>query len=191
MHSDAIELPDGPFTLEAWVKPDRFKGRQGVIAKTEASEYGFFANDGELSFLVHLGGAYVQPKSGATRMRADEWQHIAGVFDGAEIRLYLDGRLVGRAAASGKRTRNALPLVVGGDVDGRGRCTASFDGLIDEVRLSRGALYEGPAFSPERRLGSGPETVLLLHMDATLGPFLRGGVTAGAMLRGAARVKSE
>ena len=189
--SGAIELPDGPFTLEAWVKPDRFKGRQGVIAKTESSEYGFFANDGELAFPVHLGGAYVEPKSGATRMRAGEWQHIAGVFDGAELRLYLDGRLVGRAAASGKRTRNALPLVVGGDVDGRGRCTSSFDGLIDEVRLSRAALYEGPTFSPERRLESGPETVLLLHMDAALGPFLRGGVTAGAMLRGAARVKSE
>lgn len=189
--SSELQLPDGPFTLEAWVKPDRFKGRQGIVAKTEGSEFGFFANGGELAFPVHLDGAYVEPKSGETRMRVGEWQHVAGVFDGAELRLYLDGRLVGRAEADGKRTPNDLPLVVGGDVNNRGRCTSSFDGLIDEVRLSRSAVYSGESFDPARRLERGPETVLLLHMDAALGPFLRGGATAGAMLRGAARVKSE
>lgn len=189
--NSAFTLPDGPFTVEAWVKPDGFKGRQGLLTKTENSSFGLFGNNGELSFPVHLGGRYIEPKSGATRMQAGVWQHVAGVFDGEELRIYIDGQVVGRLPGRGERTRNRFPLIIGGDVTNRGRCTASLDGQIDEVRLSRGAVYTGDSFEPARRLDSDSNTVLLLHMDGGLGPFLRGGVTAGARLHGEAHLRPE
>lgn len=187
--ADALALPDGPFTLEAWVRPDRLKGRQGLVCKTEGSEYGLFASDGVLTFPVHLDGKYVEPEAHEVRLRPGAWQHVAGVFDGEELRLYLDGRLVAREEGNGNRTTNGLPLVVGGDVNRQGLGTSTLDGRIDEVRLSRGAVYTGETFEPRRRLAATGDTVLLLHMDAALGPFLRGEATCGAELRGGARIK--
>lgn len=190
--SQAIDLPQGPFTLEAWIKPRRFKGRQGVIAKTQNSDYGFFASNGELQFSVHRGGGYVEPSTGERRLDPDQWVHIAGVVDEDEVRLYVDGELMDARPARGRRRTNELPLIVGGDVDGRGAPTSTFDGLIDEVHLSRGALYRGKSPGrPPRRLAAGEGTVLLLHMDAALGGYLRGARTAGARMKDGARLRDE
>ncbi|MEM8714014.1 MAG: LamG-like jellyroll fold domain-containing protein, partial [Planctomycetota bacterium] len=185
-----FDLPDGPFTLEAWVHPDRLLGRQGLLCKTESSEYGIFANRGELEFLVHLGGRYVGATAPAgTLLQAGRWSHVAGVFDGNEVRLYLNGVRVASTPGSGPRKRNDLDLVIGGDITGQNRSTATLDGKVDEVRLSRGARYDGALFSPKRRLEADQETVLLLHMDASLGLFLRGAKTSGATLEGNAALR--
>lgn len=184
----SLDVPDGPFTVEAWVNPTALKRRQGLVCKTEASEYGLFANDGQLEFSVHLDGAYVSPTSRATLLTTGQWQHVAGVFDGAEVRVYLDGELVASASGQGQRTRNHLPLIVGGDVNKSGSATATLDGDLDEVRISRGARYSGSRFTPTRRFTADADTLLLLHMDAVIEPFLRGERSAGARLERGAKL---
>ena len=124
-------------------------------------------------------------------MTPGSWHHVAGLFDGEEVRLYLDGDLVGRAPATGSRTPNQLPLIVGGDVLQDGRATSTLDGAIDEVRLSRGARYPTAGFQPLRRHVPDDATVLLLQMDGALGPFLRGAQAAGARMEAGARLILE
>jgi hypothetical protein len=184
-----LGLAQGPFTLETWLSARRFADRQGLVAKTESSEYALFASGGVPEFSVHLDGAYVVVR-GEEPLAVERWTHLAGVHDGAELRLYVDGRLVARAAASGVRTENDLPLIVGGDVDGAGRATSTLDGRLDEVRLSEGARYAGEAFEPRRRLEADADTLLLLHMDGPLGPWLVDASpdAAHATLEGGARV---
>ena len=176
----AVPLPDGPLTVEAWVRARRFAARQGLVCRTESSEYGLFANGGRLSFSLHLDGEYVSVRAPEdTLMEPGRWHHVAAAFDGQEVRLYLDGTPVARAAAAGSRTPNQLPLIVGGDVDGNGAATSTLDGELDEVRISRGARY-GAAFRPARRHTLDDGAVLLLHMDGALGPHLRDARAAGA-----------
>lgn len=169
--SNRLPLPDGPFTVEAWVKPRALDGQRGVVAKTEQSEYGLFLMHGRPSFLVFLGEAYAGAEPRGVTLEAGRWVHLAGVYDGAEVRLYVDGRRVARAPAEGKRRRNGLPLLVGAEPDRAGRPTRFFDGWIDEVRLSRGARYEAAAFEPEPRHAPDPDALLLLHLDRALPPF--------------------
>ncbi len=168
--SASLALPDGPFTLETWVRAERFASRQGVVAKTEGSEYGIFASSGRPQFSVHLAGEYVEVEGGA--LEAGRWHHVAGVFDGAEVRLYVDGQLSARAAGSGARTPNELPLVIGGDVSRDGGANSLLEGALDEVRLSRGARYTGERFTPARRHTADGETLLLLQNDGALGPWV-------------------
>ena len=190
--ADAVPLPDGPFTVETWVRARRFAARQGLVCRTESSEYGLFANGGRLSFSLHLDGEYVNVRApDGSLMEPGRWHHVAAAFDGEEVRLYLDGERVARAAARGTRTANRLPLIVGGDVDRNGAATATLDGDLDEVRLSRGARYEGATFEPARRSAVDGETVLLLQMDGTLGPYLRDARAAGARTAGRALVIRE
>lgn len=169
--------PYGPaasdaLTLECWFNGRDFAGRTGLINKTESSEYGFFVNDGRPQFLVFVGDSYLKAAADGPSLDADRWYHIAGVYDGTEARLYLDGELIARAERAGRRRLNHLPLVIGGDVTGSGEATSHFDGLIDAVRLSATARYSGDSFEPERRPAADGDTRLLLNMDRLLGNLL-------------------
>ncbi|MDG2200565.1 MAG: metallophosphoesterase [Phycisphaerales bacterium] len=172
--SGQVALGDGPMTLETWFRGDAYTGRRGLIAKTEGSEYGFFVSEGHPSFYIHLDGAYVELEDPGTTLAPGRWYHLAGVYDGAEVRLYLDGKLLGRLPGSGTRTRNELPLLVGADVGAGGVGTSFFDGAIDEVRLSSTARYASDAFQPTARHDGDDETIVLLHMDACRGPWVPG-----------------
>ena len=172
VESDAYDLPDGPLTLETWFEPDTLGKRVGLTTRTEGSEFGLFIMDGVPSFWIHLDGIYVSAEAKETTISTGEWHHLAGVFDGEEARLYLDGRLIARSPGSGKRTRNRLPLLIGADVDANGEPTSNFDGCIDEFRLSSTARYAGDRIDPDRRHESDQDTVILLHFDAIQGPWL-------------------
>jgi hypothetical protein len=163
------------------------------VAKTEQSEYGLFANDGVPSFIVFLDGAYRTAAPGEPILTPGQWHHVAGVYDGAEVRLYVDGSLTGRATATGERKLNALPLMIGADVNGTGDRVDPHSGSMDEVRLSKGARYSGEQFTPKRRHTSDEDTLLLLHADAAMGPWLHDSSSQGAhpALLGGARVQAE
>ncbi|MEY2982537.1 MAG: hypothetical protein RL562_2764 [Planctomycetota bacterium] len=169
--ASSVEVPDGPFTLEAWFQARSFADRVGLVTKTEASEFGIFVSKGQPHFSVHVDGAYAA-LTATDVVATGDWHHVAGVFDGEEIRLYVDGQLAGRRPASGRRTTNRLPLMIGADVDGQGRATSPFDGFVDEIRISTGARYAGDRFVPERRHAGDAATLLLFHCDSRRSPWL-------------------
>jgi Concanavalin A-like lectin/glucanases superfamily len=76
------------------------------------------------------------PVSAAANRRPESgWHHLAGVYDGRAIKLYIDGELAGSQSASGRIVRPGVPLTVGQLGGGGGR----FDGTIADVRISAGA----------------------------------------------------
>ena len=165
----AYQLPQGPFTLEAWVKSTSNEGSQGIVAKTQSSEYALFAHQGRPSFDVHLNGNYVIARA-ESELLLNQWVHVAGVYDGQQVVLYVDGQEVAANPGTGVRTENQLPLWIAADPDGKGVATRPFVGWVDEVRLSTGARYAGP-FQPAQKHSPDSDTLLLFHMDQTIGPF--------------------
>ncbi len=191
--SASLKLPDGAFTVEGWARFDEFKSRQGFLAKTESSDYGIFVGGGKATFFVHLDGRYASAEAEEASLPLAKWTHLAGVFDGEELRLYAGGKLVASKRASGKRKFNKFPLIIGGDVSNKGVGTSVMKGRVDEVRVSRIARYSGKSFRPERRFESDAETALLLHMDGASGPWLfdASSDAAHATLHGNASVGRE
>lgn len=171
--SDQLPVPDGPLTVEGWLRARSFGKRVGLLAKTNACEYGIFVSNARPGFSVHLDGAYVNARTDEPMLRTDVWHHVAGVFDGQEVRLYVDGRLVAANPGSGKRTfRPDIPFLIGADPTHSGRGMSFFDGAIDEVRISKVARYSGESFEPERRFKPDADTVFLAHADRSLGPWI-------------------
>ncbi|TWT94312.1 LamG-like jellyroll fold domain-containing protein [Neorhodopirellula pilleata] len=178
--SKSFELPDGPMTLEAWVSPKDINGFRAIVAKTESSEFSLFSDEGVPQFSIHLNGGYVIA-NGKAPMKADQWTHLAGVFDGRTVSLFVDGTRVEQQSiesksfkpteAAAKQKRNDLPLYLGADPDPRGNPTRGMACLLDEVRLSKVARYDED-FSPEQRHAPDEQTVLLFHLDRTIGPFV-------------------
>lgn len=83
------------------------------------------------------------------------WTHVAATFDGAVVRLWIDGVLDAQYASVGHLRASQAPLQIGNAVDPRWLSTFggdlradqardpipyyAFDGMIDEVRLSSAA----------------------------------------------------
>jgi hypothetical protein len=141
-------------------------------------------------FLVRLGSSWAVAQPEDAPLELGSWHHLAGVFDGSEVRTYVDGVLVAKAAGEGARKVRRTPLLIGAEVDGLGGAVEPFSGAVDEVRISSVARYAGERFEPQRRHAPDSETVLLLHMDAERGAwqFDSSGRAAHGMRLGSARV---
>lgn len=163
-----VPVPDGPMTVECWFRAAKIGERNGLVCKTESSDYGLLLAEGHPHFAIFLDKAYVTVTGGDV-LAAGQWHHLAGVFDGSEVRLYVNGRLSGKSMAAGKRKTNALPMFIGADVNEQGKPTAFLEGDIDAVRVSKRAVYLDDGFAPERRASADADTVLLTHMDGRLG----------------------
>jgi hypothetical protein len=166
-----IDVPQGPFTVEARVRPATIEDVQAVVGKTESSEFTLFLDKGRPTFYVWIDGQYkiAQAKE---PVKVGEWRHLAGVYDGKEVRVLLDGEVVGRIEASGDRKRNAMPLYVGAEPSATGEPNFAFQGEIDEVRVSTCARYGTEGAKPSVKHATDDQTALLFHLDRFVGPFV-------------------
>jgi len=68
----------------------------------------------------------------AHRVLTPGWHHLAGVYNGSSIKLFVDGALVGERAGSGTIPANEVGISVGRLGEGAAR----FLGAVHEVRVS-------------------------------------------------------
>jgi hypothetical protein len=76
---------------------------------------------------------------GTTEVNADEWHHVASVYDGKVMKLYVDGKLDATKPWAGGIAKNNSDVLIGENVEQPNRC---FDGLIGDVRIYNYALSE-------------------------------------------------
>ena len=135
--ADSLDLTTA-LTLEAWVRPTVLTAWRTVVLKERSGGivYSLYANNaGDRPVgQVDIGGE--QNAAGAAKLPLDTWTHLAATWDGATLRLYVDGVLSGTKAVSGALVDSAGPLEIGGNaVWGE-----LFAGLIDDVRVYNRAL---------------------------------------------------
>lgn len=92
-------------TVSAWVLIDEAERWGGVIGQYgEASPVWVLGYDSErftFSVTTEVTGEPVEVR-GDTSYSKGKWFHVVGVYDGAEIRLFVNGQLDGSRAAAGK-----------------------------------------------------------------------------------------
>lgn len=166
----AKTLPNGPFTVEAWVRPAAAGGSGDLISKAEQSEFALNLASNVPGFHAHLGGKY-ESAIATQPIPAGQWTHLAGVFDGTQLVLYVNGRKAASRPATGRRATNPLPLFLGANPDAKSKPTQFYTGSLDEIRLSSSARYTAD-FTPAKKLAPDDQSLLLFPCDALIGPFL-------------------
>jgi hypothetical protein len=145
--NDRIDVPDSPslrpqrFTLAAWVRVDVPLEWACILCKQYgsggANSYSLWLNNGILQ-----GGMFGFAEAAApSAFLVGKVQHVAVSWDGAIIRLYIDGHRV--SAAPGPAS--AVPydsnqVILGAEDNGVNAYTAFFDGMIDEAQIFGRAL---------------------------------------------------
>ena len=141
-------------SIAAWIKLSASEGR-GMIVNHEYA-YRLSVRQGARSrveFQLSLDGKWAGNwLVGKTPLEAGRWHHVAGVYDGGERRIYVDGELDASAPAQGT-IGSGRNFLIGGAVVNRGKKRFSkrgetvdyqvqeaFPGAIDEVRIWNRAL---------------------------------------------------
>ena len=107
--------------------------------RTGGLAYGLYSSNGPNPgvFISTSGGSDLGPMAGSV-LAANTWSHIAGTYDGATVKLYVNGVLAGSQAVTGNILTSTGALRIGGNaVWGE-----YFAGLIDEVRIYNTALTQ-------------------------------------------------
>ena len=133
------ELCPDAYTLAAWVFPDDPKGPwRLVMSKTKPSFYGGYGFSRYSKDNTHLY-FYVGDYTRATVKQAipqRQWVHVAGVSDGRQIQLYVNGEPAPALPLTRKIKHTETPFIVGGFGG------YNWIGKVDEVALFRRALSD-------------------------------------------------
>src|SRR4029079_10383975 len=78
---------------------------------------------------AHFGSTLVQT-NGTAVLAANVWTHLAATYDGAAIRLYVNGVQVSSVARTGTLASSTNPLEIGGD----SLYDQVVQGTLDDVR---------------------------------------------------------
>jgi hypothetical protein len=147
-NSTSLDLGSDSMSVSAWVRLQSQGPWQQIVAKVNQT--------GTLTppyFAWHLFGSHVsdfqwRPQfqiattigsvnvSSSTPFNYGDWLHVTGVYDGASIRIYVNGQLEGSVSHSGNLLRFSQPIYIGA----HGLPGEFAKGAIDEVRIFAGAL---------------------------------------------------
>lgn len=128
----------GELTLSGWVRVDAGASQDGrVVTKADGATTLAeltVTTTGAVRSTLSLDGAPVTHTTATGLVTAGAWHHVAAVWDGATLRVAVDGADAGSTPAVGTLDADSTMAVTIGARDGG---TDAFDGLIDEVRVER------------------------------------------------------
>ena len=136
----ALDLTTG-MTLEAWVAPSTLSGWRTALLKERP---------GGLAYALYTSGDDTRPSGyvaapgdvaviGSASLPVNTWTHVALTYDGANLRLFVNGVQVRTTALSSAITTSTGVLRIGGN----SVWSEFFQGRIDDVRIYNRALTAG------------------------------------------------
>lgn len=133
-----------PYTFVSWVKLDPASWQYVVWRNGEVWPEPqkvrhldiWIHKDHYPVFMWHFNG-HVGRIDGKTIVADSKWHHIAKVYDGANVKMYVDGKLDGQEVSGGKLSTSETPIWIGARP---GNVAAT--GLFDEVGFFTKALTE-------------------------------------------------
>jgi uncharacterized repeat protein (TIGR01451 family) len=150
--------PTGPFSIETWIQASSAQSSvQFLIVDkshgwTDGTGWALQGNpDGTVAFSYGIGGNSGSPAnfpyvSTSSSVLDDQWHHLAGVFTGTQIQIYLDGVVQQTLDQTNLPANNQRDVEIGRSWGG-GTPTGYFHGLIDEVTYYNQALAPADIFA--------------------------------------------
>jgi len=145
-----IDVTGNELTMAAWVRSTNFPADldQRFISKAsgtaEQMHYWMlsqtFAGEPRLRFRLKAGNSTTTLIATAGALPLGEWYHAAATYDGAFMRVYLNGVEVGRVPKTGAlATSSDVPVNLGRNPD----ASNHLHGMLDDVRIYGRALDAG------------------------------------------------
>jgi len=138
-NNSSLQITGSSFTIETWIYPTNFKTavwENSIVDHHFVGYVGYgmqFGGNGQFDFDFGDGNSWHNLTSPENALQLNRWQHIAGVYDGSSIKLYVNGNLIAEktdTASMVPNTSTDLYLCEGNTFSGR-----FFTGKLDEIRI--------------------------------------------------------
>jgi len=138
---DSKTLNPASITVSAWIKANGFTGTAPPIVKKADGTAGYALEIGgtdnnQVLFYVYLDTMGWQSSAPSMGLETGKWYHVAGVYDGNNITVYVNG-VPYSSAFSGDIVHSNNPLNIGRDPSNP---TRFWNGTIDEIAIFNRAL---------------------------------------------------
>jgi len=135
---DVVQVPDEPqFTVDqhvgvaAWVNPTTVSGDQPIVIKRlnnkTAFSLGVHNGNIEMSVVLSTGKTIIS----RAPIAANKWTHVAGMYDGTFVFLFINGQQFGQVFGAGTVRDVFAPIRIGATTQSQ-----FFNGTIDDVFLT-------------------------------------------------------
>lgn len=147
-HNDSLDPVDGKVSVMAWINlsgevDHSGTGYEQLILHWNDNPnewtYHFAILNYKTDFIMVESDEDWQEAVGATSVPTDEWHHVAGVADGENVKVYLDGELDGTISYDG--TCNVIATDIGISCKVRGSL-GGVRGIVDETAIWNRPLSE-------------------------------------------------
>jgi Carbohydrate family 9 binding domain-like/Concanavalin A-like lectin/glucanases superfamily/Tetratricopeptide repeat len=143
-HGDYVKIANesafnitSQITVAAWVNitsvPQEWTG---IVTKGDTA---WRLSTSFASNVFHFGLSRDDYLNGSATVGSGQWHHVACVYDGSKISIYVDGKLDVSRPQSGPIATNNFPVCIGENIELTGHC---WNGLIDDVRVYTYALSD-------------------------------------------------
>ena len=138
--ASTLDLTNG-MTVEAWVYPTALGSAWRTVLMKEkpgGMVYSLYANESTQRAVTQLNIGGELNAWSTTQLPLNTWSHIAGTWDGATLKMWVNGTLAGSRAVTGTLANSTGVLHIGGN----SVWNEWFAGRIDEVRVYNRALSQ-------------------------------------------------
>lgn len=143
--SDWLKPSSQKISIMGWIMPYDFSRVMAIIHSQDANGWNdgwrFVIDKGNLDARI-ITDQGAQDASAAGGLSQYQWNHVAMVYDGSAIKIFINGNLAGSAPISGNILYNVAPHNNNmriGNSDGDGYY---FGGRMDDLKLYRGDLTD-------------------------------------------------
>ncbi len=197
-HVDAghLDVAGSALTLAAWIHPEDLANCSSrdcrILSKATGTAEGdhYFmlstissGSATRLRFRLKTGGATTTLIASSGDLVENQWQHVAAVYDGSTMELFVDGAPVGSTGKAGALSQNpAVPVWIGGNPTVPSE--KPWRGRIDDVRI-----YSRALSAAELATLPPPSAMWIFTDGFESGGLARWGTTSGSLqvLPGSAR----
>ena len=139
--NDAVFDITEEITLSVWINAnDILNGEHNCWLGKGDNTYAIKHQSGNnLEFFVYDGSWHATNYTTDIASLNGDWHHMAGTFDGTELKFYLDGEMVLSSAFSGTIGTATHSVTIGENSQATGRF---FDGMLDDARIYNEALSQ-------------------------------------------------
>ncbi len=137
----SVSISGTAISVEVWVYPTAFSTNlweNVIVNKLHNTSHGYnlrCGGNGIVEFYVSTNFSNTGfATSGEGAIELNKWTHLAGTYDGANVKLYINGKLTVTTAFTQSIPAQDMPLIIGNHGDTRW-LDRPFIGKIDEVRL--------------------------------------------------------
>lgn len=170
-NNDFITLPNeekfdftNQMTVETWVKIDAFnRNWQAIVTKGDNSwRLHRNNNTNKLNFAFTSSTGALQEVNSITDLNDGKWHHVAGVYTGTQLQIYIDGVKEAELNTTVLIRNNDQPVMIGSNSERNNRF---FRGQIDEVRIWDIARTQAEIRQNMHLTSKGNETGLISYLQ--------------------------